>query len=68
MIGQLLYLEAEQCGLRGTGMGCFFDDPTHLALGLQDMAYQDLYHFTIGRPIADRRLTTLPAYPDEEDE
>ena len=64
MIGQLLYLEAEAAGLRGTGIGCFFDDPTHELLGLSDKRYQDLYHFTVGGPIEDRRITTLPAYPE----
>jgi SagB-type dehydrogenase family enzyme len=63
MIGQVLYLEAEAAGLRGTGIGCFFDDPTHELLGLSDKRYQDLYHFTIGGPVEDRRITTLPAYP-----
>ena len=29
MIGQVLYLTAEACGLRGTGIGCFFDDEVH---------------------------------------
>ena len=29
MIGQVLYLEAEAGGMRGTGIGCFFDDPVH---------------------------------------
>lgn len=27
LIGQALYLEAEAAGVRGTGIGCFFDDP-----------------------------------------
>ena len=64
VIGQVLYLEAEAAGLRGTGIGCFFDDAMHEALGLEDSTYQDLYHFTIGGPVEDDRLTTLPAYPD----
>ena len=29
MIGQMLYLEAEAAGIRGTGIGCFFDDEVH---------------------------------------
>jgi len=62
MIGQALYLDAEMRGLRGTGMGCFFDDITHKILGLSDMTFQDLYHFSIGRPVEDRRLITLPPY------
>lgn len=62
MIGQVLYLQAEAYGLRGTGIGCFFDDPFHDILGLQDDRYQDLYHFTIGYPLEDTRLTTKPPY------
>jgi hypothetical protein len=62
MIGQLLYLEAEAAGIRGTGIGCFFDDPMHEALGLEDGSFQDLYHFTVGGPVEDLRLTTLSAY------
>jgi SagB-type dehydrogenase family enzyme len=63
MIGQVLYLEAEAAGLRGTGIGCFFDDPMHEVLGLDGLCYQDLYHFTLGGPLEDARLSTLPAYP-----
>jgi SagB-type dehydrogenase family enzyme len=62
MIGQLLYLEAEAQGVRGTGIGCFFDDGVHELLGLKDNQFQCLYHFTIGHPIEDTRVTTLPAY------
>jgi SagB-type dehydrogenase family enzyme len=62
VIGQLLYLEAEAAGLRATGIGCYFDDPMHEVLGLAGSAFQDLYHFTVGGPIDDERLTTLPAY------
>ena len=65
LIGQVLYLEAEASGIRATGIGCFFDDPVHELLGLQDRAYQDLYHFTVGGAVEDRRLSTLPAYPGE---
>ena len=64
-IGQVLYLEAEAAGIRSTGIGCYFDDPMHDVLGLRDRTYQDLYHFTIGGPVEDTRLTTLPPYPDE---
>jgi hypothetical protein len=62
MIGQLLYLEAEAAGIRSTGIGCFFDDAMHELLGLEDRDFQDIYHFTVGGPVEDRRLTTLPAY------
>jgi SagB-type dehydrogenase family enzyme len=63
-IGQVLYLEAEACGLRGTGIGCFFDDPFHELLGLSGEAFQTLYHFTVGQPVEDVRLETSSAYPD----
>ena len=61
-IGQVLYLEAEAAGVRSTGIGCFFDDPVHQVFGLADLAFQSLYHFTVGGPVDDPRLTTLPAY------
>jgi SagB-type dehydrogenase family enzyme len=63
MIGQVLYLEAEACGLRGTGIGCFFDDPFHELLGLEGEAFQSIYHFTVGLPINDDRLEISIAYP-----
>jgi len=62
MIGQVLYLEAEALGVRGTGIGCFFDDAVHEILGFSDNRYQSLYHFTIGQSIEDQRLTTYPPY------
>jgi SagB-type dehydrogenase family enzyme len=63
MIGQVLYLEAEASGVRGTGIGCFFDDPVHDLLGLRTRQFQSLYHFTVGHPVEDARMATLPAYP-----
>lgn len=62
LLGQVLYLEAEAAGVRATGIGCFFDDPVHEIVGLQGLAMQSLYHFTIGGPVEDRRLQTLPPY------
>jgi len=62
VIGQVLYLEAEAAGVRATGIGCFFDEPVHQAFGLKDLAFQSLYHFTVGGPVDDPRLTTLPPY------
>ncbi|KJR40615.1 SagB-type dehydrogenase domain protein [Candidatus Magnetoovum chiemensis] len=62
IIGQVLYLEAQARGLRGTGIGCFFDDIIHNILGLKDNAYQSLYHFTVGGAIEDRRVSTLSPY------
>lgn len=65
MIGQVLYLEAEAAGVRGTGIGCFFDDPVHDLFGFNDRKYQCLYHFTVGGPLEDARLTTSPPYPPQ---
>lgn len=62
MIGQVLYLEAEAHGVRGTGIGCYFDDLVHDLFGIADTAYQSLYHFTVGVPLNDARLTTFPPY------
>ncbi len=62
MIGQVLYLGAEAHAIRGTGIGCFFDDAVHQLLGIEDHSFQSLYHFTVGHPIEDTRLETLPAY------
>lgn len=62
LLGQILYLEAEAAGLRGTGIGCFFDDAVHGVLGLADGSWQSLYHFTVGKPLEDARLQTFPAY------
>jgi SagB-type dehydrogenase family enzyme len=62
MIGQALYLAAEAAGIRGTGIGCYFDDVLHRALGLAGHDWQSLYHFTIGCPVEDLRLRTVPPY------
>lgn len=62
LLGQVLYLEAESAGVRGTGIGCFFDDPVHEVVGIKDLSIQSLYHFTIGGPVDDQRLMTLPPY------
>ena len=62
VIGQMLYLAAEAHGLRGTGIGCFFDDAIHNLLELNDMQYQSLYQFTVGVPIVDARIVNLPPY------
>ncbi len=63
LIGQMLYLEAEAADVRATGIGCYFDDPVHQVLGFHPgTQFQSLYHFTIGGPVDDHRLTTLPPY------
>ncbi len=62
MLGHVLYLEAEAAGVRGTGIGCYFDDGVHDVLGIKGRWLQSMYHFTVGGALADTRLQTLPAY------
>lgn len=62
ILGQTLYLEAEAAGMRGTGIGCYFDDVFHQLLGIQGRQLQSMYHFTIGNPLEDSRLQTRPPY------
>ena len=62
VIGQTLYLEAEAAGGRATGIGCYYDDPVHDVLGLSGHAWQNLYHFSMGLPVEDTRLTSEPGY------
>lgn len=62
MLGQVLYLEAEAIGMRGTGIGCYFDDAVHEILGINDSSIQVMYHFTVGTPVVDTRLISLPPY------
>ena len=74
VLGQALYLEAEAIGIRATGIGCYFDDLFHRLLGTGAAAtqgareFQDLYHFTVGGPVEDRRIQTLPPYAHLERE
>ena len=67
MLGHVLYLEAEAAGLRGTGIGCYFDDAVHELLGVRGGRYQDLYHFTVGGARVDLRLASEPPYPHLRD-
>ncbi len=62
ILGQVLYLEAESSGFRGTGIGCFFDDGVHELLAIEEYTFQSMYHFTIGMALTDNRLQTLPPY------
>lgn len=67
LIGQVLYLEAEAAGLRGTGIGCFFDEPVRELLGLGapgTVPWQVLYHFSVGLPVTDARIASTPPYPE----
>jgi hypothetical protein len=67
LIGHVLYLEAEAHGARGTGIGCFYDDAVHELLGLSGAEWQSLYHFSMGVPVEDGRLTTDPGYEWESE-
>jgi SagB-type dehydrogenase family enzyme len=62
MLGHVLYLEAEAAGVQGTGIGCYFDDAVHEALGLRGASLQDLYHYPVGGALVDRRLGSEPPY------
>jgi SagB-type dehydrogenase family enzyme len=62
LLGHALYLEAQAIGLAGTGIGCFLDDEIHRMLGLRDDGIQALFHFTVGKALADPRIATAPAY------
>ena len=55
-IGQRTVFAAEAFGLRGTGIGAFFDDQVHRYLGLHPAQGQVIYHFSIGHPVFDSRL------------
>ena len=66
LIGQALYLEAEAAGVRGTGIGCFFDDPVHEVCGFAGGRWQSVYHFTVGLPITDQRIESGPPYPQRQ--
>lgn len=56
-LGQALYLNAQAEGIGSSGIGCFFDDPIHEMLGLQDQRLQALYMFTVGPALAERGVT-----------
>lgn len=56
-IGQRLYLAAEALGLAGTGIGAFYDEEVHRYLNLTPKQGQVVYHFAIGYPVPDSRLS-----------
>ncbi|WP_437494319.1 nitroreductase family protein [Sorangium sp. So ce1014] len=67
VLGHALYLEAEAARdsggrVRATGIGCYFDDVFHELCGIAGDDFQSLYHFTVGGPVEDTRLTTLAPY------
>ena len=56
-IGHRLYLAAEALGLGATGIGAFYDDEVHRHLKLVPNQGQVVYHFAIGYPVPDSRLS-----------
>jgi len=60
-LGQTLYVEAEAVGVRGTGIGCFFDDAVAEFLLLRDTSVRSVYHFCVGQPLEDPRIETEAA-------
>ncbi len=56
-IGQRLYLAAEALRLGATGIGSFYDDDVHCHLNLTPEQGQVVYHFAIGYPVPDPRLS-----------
>jgi SagB-type dehydrogenase family enzyme len=56
-LGHRLYLAAEALGLGSTGIGAFFDDDVHRYLDLPSARGQVVYHFAIGYPVSDPRLS-----------
>lgn len=56
-IGQRLYLAAEALGLGATGIGAFYDDEVQRYLNLIPDQVQVVYHFAIGYPVPDPRVS-----------
>ncbi len=56
-IGHRLYLAAEALGLGATGIGAFYDDEVQRHLNLVSTQGQVVYHFAIGYPVLDPRVS-----------
>jgi SagB-type dehydrogenase family enzyme len=56
-VGHRLYLAAEALGLGATGIGAFYDDEVHRYLNVASGQGQVVYHFAIGYPVPDSRLS-----------
>lgn len=66
-VGHALYWASHAAGLRGVGLGCFFDDDLHALLGIDGNALAVVYGFAAGIPVEDRTLVDEPAYPPPAD-
>jgi SagB-type dehydrogenase family enzyme len=60
-VGHRLYLAAEALGLGATGIGAFYDNEVHRYLELAPTEGQVVYHFAIGYPIPDPRVSASTA-------
>ena len=56
-IGHRLYLAAEALRLGATGIGAFYDEEVHRYLNLTPEQGRVVYHFAIGYPVPDFRLS-----------
>jgi len=56
-IGHRLYIAAEALGLGATGIGAFYDDDVHRHINLTPNQGQVVYHFAIGYPVPDPRIS-----------
>ena len=57
MVGHILYLEAEAKGIRGCGIGCFFDELINEEI--LNSKLQAVYNFTLGVPLVDERIIKI---------
>ena len=48
-------------GIRGTGIGCYFDDSVRESVALHESPFTPIYHFTLGKAIVDGRIETEAA-------
>src|SRR5260370_13355642 len=58
LVGQVLYLEAEEAGIRSTGIGCYFDDPVHGVVCISSRAWQSFLPLSVGGRVQGQCLTT----------
>ena len=56
-IGHRLYLAAEAFALAAAGIGAFYDEEVHRYLNINSKQGQVVYHFAIGYPVPDSRLS-----------
>jgi SagB-type dehydrogenase family enzyme len=56
-VGHRLYLAAEALGLGATGIGAFYDEEVHRYLNLTREQGRVVYHFAIGYPVPDYRVS-----------